>query len=306
MKKLLYYLILLPFSLLPLSFIYVFSDIIFILFCTIFPYRKKVIIDNLTKSFPTKSKKEIRVLRRKFYRHFCDLLAEGIKNLSISKKELLQRVKVENSQLMDQLFNQNKSVILVAGHYNNWEFLISAQHLLFQHAAFGIGKKMTNTFMDNKINERRMRFGMQVIHKGNFKEEIEKALPSPIAILTLTDQSPSDTHKSYWMEFLNQQTPVLFGAEQLAHTYDFAVVYFETKKLKRGHYSIDLKLITDQPKSLEWGEITEAHTRLLEATIINQPNFWLWSHKRWKRTLPENMNHLKELQHEKFNERFKR
>lgn len=306
MQKILYYLILLPFSLLPLSIIYVFTDIAFIIFCTIFPYRKKVIVENLSKSFPTKSKKEIRILQRKFYRHFCDLLAEGIKNLSISEKELLKRIKVANPLIMDQLFNENKSVILVAGHYNNWEFLISSQHVLFKHAAFGIGKKMTNAFMDNKINERRMRFGMRVLHSGNFKEEIEKVLPSPIAILTLSDQSPGDTHKSYWMEFLNQQTPVLFGAEQLAHTYDFALVYFETKKLKRGHYSIDLELITDQPKSLEWGEITEAHTKLLEATIIKQPEFWLWSHKRWKRTLPEDMNHLKEQQHEKFNERFKR
>jgi KDO2-lipid IV(A) lauroyltransferase len=292
--------------LLPLSIIYVFTDIVFIIFCTIFPYRKKVIIENLSKSFPTKSTKEISLIQRKFYRHFCDLLAEGIKNLSISKNELLKRIKVENPLIMDQLFKQNKSVILVAGHYNNWEFLISAQHLLFKHAAFGIGKKMTNAFMDNKINERRMRYGMHVIHKGNFKEEIEKVLPSPIAILTLTDQSPSDTHKSYWMEFLNQQTPVLFGAEQMAHSYDFAVVYFETKKLKRGHYSIDLKLITDQPKSLEWGEITEAHTKSLESTIIKKPEFWLWSHRRWKRTLPEDMNHLKEQQNEKFNERFKR
>lgn len=306
MQKILYYLILLPFSLLPLSIIYVFTDTVFLVFCTIFPYRKKVIIENLSKSFPNLSKKEIRLIQRKFYRHFCDLLAEGIKNLSISKNELLKRIKVENPLIMNQLFKQNKSVILVAGHYNNWEFLISAQHLLFKHAAFGIGKKMTNAFMDKKINDRRMRFGMQVIHKGNFKEEIEKTLPTPIAILTLTDQSPSDTHKSYWMEFLNQQTPVLFGAEQMAHSYDFAVVYFETKKLKRGHYSIELKIITDQPKSLEWGEITEAHTKSLEATIIKQPEFWLWSHKRWKRTLPEDMNHLKEQQHDKFNERYKR
>lgn len=306
MQKIMYYLILLPFSWLPLSIIYLFTDLVFIIFCTVFPYRKKVIIENLSKSFPNKSKKEIRLIQRKFYRHFCDLLAEGIKNLSISKNELLKRVKVENPLIMDQLFKQNKSVVLVGGHYNNWEFLISAQHLLFDHIAFGIGKKMTNAFMDNKINERRMRYGMHVIHKGNFNEEIEKVLPTPIAILTLSDQSPSDTHKSYWMEFLNQQTPVLFGAEQMAHSYDFAVVYFETKKLKRGHYSIELKLITDQPKSLEWGEITEAHTKSLEATIIKQPEFWLWSHKRWKRTLPEDMNHLKEQQHDKFNERFKR
>lgn len=306
MQKILFYCIILPFSWLPLRIIYLFTDSIYLVFRFPFPYRKKVILENLKKSFPNKSNNEIKLIQNRFYKHFCDLLAEGIKNLSISKKELLKRVKIENPSIMEQLYAKEKSVLLVSGHYNNWEFLISAQHLLFKHAAFGIGKKMTNAFMDQKINERRMRFGMRVIHNGNFKAEIDKALDTPIAILTLADQSPPDTHKSYWMEFLNQQTPVLFGAEQIAHTYDFAVVYFETIKTKRGHYSIHLKLITEHPTSLEWGEITEEHTKLLEQTIIKHPEFWLWSHKRWKRTLPEDMNHLKKMQHEKFNERFKR
>jgi KDO2-lipid IV(A) lauroyltransferase len=224
MAKFAYYFLVLPLSYLPLGILYIFTDFFFLLLATVFPYRKKVIEENLKRSFPDKSPKELKQLKRQFYLHFCDLLAEGIKNLSISKKELSRRFKVNNPEIMDDLFSQNKSVLLVSGHYNNWEWLISSQSFLFKHQAMGIGMPMTSKFWDKKINERRMRFGMNVIHAKNFKEEIQKNSGQPIAILTLADQSPGDSTKAYWTKFLNQETSVLFGAEQMAHTYDFAVV----------------------------------------------------------------------------------
>ena len=305
MAKFAYYFFVLPLSYLPLGVLYIFTDFFFLILITVFPYRKKVIEENLKRSFPNKTKKEIKQLKQQFYLHFCDILAEGIKNLSISKKELLKRFKVKNPELMDDLFMRKKSVILVSGHYNNWEWLISSQSFLFKHEAMGIGMPMTSKFWDKKINERRMRFGMKVIHSKNFKEEIQKNVDHPIAILTLADQSPGDSTKAYWTRFLNQETAVLFGVEQMAHTYDFAVVYFATKKVKRGHYEMELKLITESPRKLEWGEITEKHLHLLEQEILNKPEFWIWSHKRWKREIPKDLELLKKEQHAKFNERFK-
>ena len=305
MAKFAYYVLVLPLSYLPLSVLYIFTDFFFLILITVFPYRKKVIEENLKRSFPNKSTKEIKELKRQFYLHFCDLLAEGIKNLSISKKELSRRFKVNNAELMDDLFSQNKSVILVSGHYNNWEWLISSQSFLFKHQAMGIGMPMTSKFWDKKINERRMRYGMKVIHAKNFKDEIQKNSNHPIAILTLADQSPGDSTKAYWTKFLNQETAILFGVEQMAHTYDFAVVFFTTRKVKRGYYEMDLKLITDTPRKQEWGSITEKHIHLLETEIIDKPEHWIWSHKRWKREIPSNLDLLKKEQHAKFNERFK-
>lgn len=303
--KFAYYCLVLPLSYLPLRVLYLFTDFFYLLLLTIIPYRKKVIEGNLKRSFPEKSPSELRKIKRQFYRHFCDLLAEGIKNLSISKRQLTNRFQVKNSELMDKLYNQNKSVILVSGHYNNWEWLITSQNFLFPHQAMGIGMPMTSKFWDKKINEKRMRFGMKVINSSNFKEEINNNIHHPIAILTLADQSPGDSRKSYWTEFLNQQTAVLFGTEQMAHEYNFSVVFFVIRKVSRGHYEMELKLISDEPSECEWGEITEKHVRLLETEIRNKPQFWIWSHKRWKRDLPTDLEYLKEEQHAKFDKRYK-
>lgn len=302
--KLAYYLIVFPISLLPLWCIYLLSDLLYGVF-RLFPYRKKVIEGNIRRSFPDKSQVEINRLVNQFYRHFTDILAEGIKNLSISKKELTKRYKVKNPEVMEALYQRNKSVLLVSGHYNNWEWLITSQNFLFPHQAMGIGMPLTSKFWDKKVNERRERFGMIVVHSKNFREKIKQQGEQPIAVLTLSDQSPGDARKSYWMRFLNQQTAVLFGAEQMAHEYDFAVVFYRTRKVKRGYYEMELQLITDAPNTMNWGEITEAHTHLLEKSIQEQPAYWLWSHKRWKREIPEDLEELKVIQKKRFEEKFR-
>ena len=300
-----YYLFVWPLSHLPLWLLYCFSDILYVLLISIFPYRKNVIDSNLSVSFPEKSEREIKQLRRKFYRHFSDIVIEGVKNLSISKKELLSRISVVNPELMDHLYQQHKSVLLVSGHYNNWEWMITAQALLFKHKAMGIGMPMTSKFWDKKVNTQRERFGMKVIHSANYRTEIEARKDQDIAILTLTDQSPGDSRKSYWTTFMSRPTAVLFGAEQMANEYDLAVVFFVIHKKKRGFYSVELKLLTDEPRALGWGEITETHARLLEKEIRQHPEQWIWSHKRWKRNIPDDLDQLKQEQHEKFNRRFR-
>lgn len=304
LAKIGYYIFIVPLSYLPLRVIYLFSDILFTLLITVIPYRQKVIIANLKNSFPEKTDQELHQIKRNFYRHFCDLLAEAIKNLSISKRELSKRFTVKNHEIMDALFQQGKSVILVSGHYNNWEWMITSQNFLFPHQAMGIGMPLSSKFWDTKINERRQRFGMKVVNAATLKKSLENQKHEPIALLTLADQSPGDSKKSYWMNFLNQQTAVLFGTELLAHQHDFAVVFFITGKQKRGFYETTLSLITENPSTMEWGTITEKHVQLLEKEIIKSPHYWIWSHKRWKRKIPENLNKLKAQQRQHFDERF--
>ena len=240
-----------------------------------------------------------------FYRHFTDILAEGIKNLTISKNELSKRFKVVNPELIQKLYDENKNVLLISGHYNNWEWLITIQNLLSPHKAYGIGMPMTSKFWDKKINSRRERFGMTVIHSKNYKEELLKNPEELKSVLVLADQSPGNSLKSYWMKFLNQETAVLFGAEFMAHELNYASVGFITRKIKRGYYEMELKLISDNPSNNEWGDITESHVKLLEKAIINTPQNWLWSHKRWKREIPQDLDKLKKEQHEKFDKRYK-
>src|SRR5690606_373065 len=139
----------------------------------------------------------------------------------------------------------------------------------------------------------------------NFKEAIASYQNAPLSILVLSDQSPGDSRKAYWMNFLNQPTAVLFGAEQLAHQYDFSVIFYKTSKIKRGHYEMKLEVLTTNPRTKNWGEITEAHVKRLEQAILANPEYWLWSHKRWKREIPYDLKELKIEQHAKFNHRYK-
>lgn len=300
-----YYVLVIPLSLLPLPVLYLFTDFFYLLIITVVPYRRKVIDQNLQRSFPDLSQKERNQIKRKFYRHFTNLLAEGIKNLTISKASLKKRFKVQNPELMDELAKKNKDVLLVSGHYNNWEWLITSQALLFPFEAYGIGMPLTSKFWDKKVNGRRSRFGMNVIHAGNYRKALATQTDRPKAVLVLSDQSPGDSRKSYWTEFLNQQTAVLFGAEMMANELGYAVVYFTTHQRKRGYYEMKLELITEDAKTLSWGEITEKHVHLLEKQIMAKPHYWLWSHKRWKREVPEDLDQLKSEQIEKFTSRYR-
>ncbi|MGV3609328.1 MAG: lysophospholipid acyltransferase family protein [Fluviicola sp.] len=307
MSKVAYYLFVLPLSKLPLWITYRFSDLFFLVLITVFPYRKKVIEDNIARSFPHLSRKEHLKIKRQFYRYFADMLLEGVKNLGISERELRKRFVIKNPELMEQLYDQNKSVLLVSAHYMNWEWMITGQDLFFPHQAIGIGMPLTSGYWDKKINTLRSRFGMKVIHAKIVKETFDSYLKKgiPTATLVLSDQSPADSTKCYWMTFLHQTTGILFGAEQLANTYDQAVVFYLPKKIKRGYYEVELQLLTDEPRTLPWGKITETHAHLLEKRILKEPAPWLWSHKRWKRTVPDNIPKLKEEQREKFNHHFR-
>ncbi|MEY3085721.1 MAG: hypothetical protein RL037_1901 [Bacteroidota bacterium] len=304
MAAILYHLIVFPLSFLPLFILYRISDFLFVLFYYIIPYRKKVVQSNLKNSFPNASPKQLRKIEKDFYRHFCKLLVEGIKNLSMSQKELQQRLKVSNPELMEALLEKGKSVILISGHYGNWEWLITSQSTLFKHKAFGIGMPLTSNFWNTKLNERRSRHGMTVLDAKNYKETLKNS-PQPFAVLTLGDQAPPTSEKAYWTNFLNQDTPVLFGTEFMANEFDAAVVYFSIQPIKPGFYTMTLHLVTEEPRQHPFGFITEKHTEMLERDIQKAPAFWLWSHKRWKRKQADDLIALRYAQQEAFDKRFR-
>ena len=303
MNKLLFGLILIL-SYLPLRLLYLLSDFFYLLLITIFPYRKKVIERNLKFSFPDLSIQQLNLLRNHFYRHFSDLIVEGIKNLTISKKELQKRLVIENPEVLDKLKERNTSLLLISGHYGNWEWMITSLAFLLPFKAIGIGMPLTNSFWDKSVNKRRSRFGLQVVHSKNYKEALYDG-ETPKAILTLSDQSPGSSENAYWTTFLNQPTAVLFGSEFMAHEYQFIPVFFSIRKVKRGYYSLKLIPFEKPLIDLNYGELTEWHTRLLEQEIEQNPSYWLWSHKRWKRQVPSDLAKLKEDQEKRFEERFR-
>jgi KDO2-lipid IV(A) lauroyltransferase len=264
-----------------------------------------VVIKNVQCSFPLLPKKEQQRIVKQFYRYFSFLLAESVKNLSISKKSLTKRVKVTNPEILDTLYEKGESVLLLSAHFYNWELIITSQNLLFKHQAVGIGTPLSNKFWDKKINDRRERFGMKVVHADNYKVELAKLKNKPTATLILGDQSPVKIENSYWVDFLNQPTAFFFGAEIMAHQTNSPVIYVSMSRVKRGYYELELIPITINPVEMGYGEITEAYVKLLEKDIEENKYAWLWSHKRWKKGVPPNLPEIKESHKQRFIEKFK-
>lgn len=289
----------------PLFLIYRASDLFYFVIRFLIPYRKETIQKNIAHSFPEKSETERKRITKKFYRYFANLFAESIKNLTISESSLKKRLVVKNPEVMDKLKAEGKNVLLLSSHYNNWEFLINGQSLLFDYQAIGIGMPLSNKFWDKKLNDRRERFGMKVVNAQNYKEVIAGYEDQLTATLILNDQSPGKNENCYWTNFLNQETAFYFGAEILANQLNAAVVNATIHKVKKGYYELELQLITDQPQEEPYGHITETYVRQLEKTIQDNPEYWLWSHKRWKKGVPENLEELKTAHKQRFLDRFR-
>lgn len=282
--RLLFYFIFYPLSLLPLPILYAFSYLFYLLSYYVFKYRKTVVTKNLENSFPEKSKKELQLIRRKFYLHFAQISVEMLKMLTISKKELKRRYYCSNPEVVNQYFEQGRSVILMSSHYNNWEWMVLSLDAMFKHHGIGVGKPNSNKTFELLINKARTRYGTEVVFADTVRKTFELHIKnnSPAAFMMLSDQSPPNPVKSFKTIFLHQASAILFGSEHFAKKYDLPVLYYEVIKIKKGYYRIDIKTITENPSETDYGEITKKYIQLLENTIRTQPAYWLWSHKRWK------------------------
>lgn len=289
-SRAIYYLLIIPVSLLPFPLLYGLSDFLSFLFFYVLGYRKKIVIGNIQRSFPDKSVKEHNEIARKFYSHFCDLILESIKTFTISKKQVAKRVVCKNPEVIDKYYDQGQSVIIAGGHYNNWEIFAVGVDDLIKHKAVGIYKPLSNKYFDDKIRKTRSKYGLYMIATKIVKKVFEEQKNNLIATIFAIDQSPSNSNNCYWMTFLNQDTGVLFGVEKYAKEYDFPVLYGRINKEKRGHYSFEFFPACDKPRETKYGEITKKITTMLEKDIQTLPEYWLWTHRRWKHMKPENWN----------------
>jgi KDO2-lipid IV(A) lauroyltransferase len=279
-------------SYLPVRILYVLFYPFYIVICYIIKYRKEVTLKNLTLSFPEKSHKEILTLYKQYQKHLTDLGAEMVKMLSISKKNAEKRYKCTNPEVVNRFFHQGKSVILMSGHYNNWEWMVLRLEDMFLHHGVGVGKANTNKVFEKWINEKRTRYGTEVVFADTVRDTFEEYVKQNkyCSYMMMSDQSPNDLKRSYVTTFLNQKSCIIYGAEYFAKKYDFPVIYYEVIKVKRGFYKVNLELITETPTETFTGEIIEKYIQLLEKTIKKSPQYWLWSHRRWKNRITEEQN----------------
>jgi len=275
------------FSILPLRILYIFSDGIYYLLYYIIGYRKKTVYNNLKLVFPKKSELEIQKIAKKFYRHFIDIFIEMIKSFTISEKEISKRYRFKNIEVLQQLELQKRSGILLGAHYGNWEWIFIL-NVKIKYNGYAIYKKIKNIYLDKKIRSTRGRFNTNLIPTKETFSLLEHNTKENILSLYgfLGDQSPKADKAHYWSEFLGIHVPIYTGAEMLAKKHNLAVSIFLTKKIKRGYYETTLELITDQPTTFEDYEITDIFLEKVEQQIMMAPEFYFWTHKRFKHKKP--------------------
>ncbi len=268
--------------LMPFRVMYLFSDFVYFLLYKVVGYRRKVVYENLKSSFPEKSQDEINALIRKFYHHLCDISLESIKGFTMGPKEIVKRHHILNPELADYYYDLGKSAIAVPGHYNNWEWGSLSPGLQLKYPISGFYKPMSNKHTDAYAKQHRAKFGTKLISIKLTARAFEDMKEIPTAYIMAADQSPSNLKECYWIYFLHRETAWLHGPEKYARKYNIPVIYVDIRKVKRGYYDLELRVLTDNPESLPDGEITRRYAEQLEKSILNEPAYWLWSHKRWK------------------------
>ena len=270
-------------SSLPMALLYLLSDGLYLLFFYVIGYRKRVVLDNLTLAFPEKEERELLEIRKKFYRHFTDLVVESVKAFTMSKAFVSKRYAFNNPEVVNDLHKKGRSIAFVGAHQANWEWSCSMP-MVVDVLCFGAYTRMGNKYFDRVIKKSRSKFGfigyettktVQAI-KSNFDNGVQGLY------LLLSDQSPQIHKTHYWREFMGVKVPIHTGAEMLAKKFDMAVVNYSIKKIKRGRYKVDLEIITETPQQFKNYEITDQYLAIVERNIREQPEYYLWSHKRFK------------------------
>ncbi|ARV05180.1 lipid A biosynthesis acyltransferase [Polaribacter sp. SA4-10] len=271
------------FSRLPMRILYIKSDFFYFLIYYVFGYRKKVVFDNLKLSFPEKSDEELKLISKKFFKHFTDLFMESVKAFSISEKEILKRYKYRNPELVNEFAKQGRNIALVGAHQANWEWSISLS-LVLDLPVYGAYTKLNNKYFEKAVRESREKFGINGYKTSDTVRGMQQNFNNKKqgAYILLSDQSPQPHKTYYWKEFFGIKVPIHTGAEMLSKRFDLVVINYVTRKIKRGYYETEFQLITDKPKEFDNYKITDQYLTLTEENIKMQPELYLWSHKRFK------------------------
>ena len=276
-------------SLLPFWFLYLIADFLYLILFYIVGYRRRVVQENLRNSFPEKTESERKIIEKKYFRYLADLFVESIKAISISKTEVERRMFVNNTEIVDEYFKQNRSVITAVGHYGNWEWGALRASTITNHPRLIIYKPLNDDASDNFYKKVRSKFGATLIPmKGTLRAMIALRKELTFSVFA-SDQTPTREDANYFTNFLNQPTAVFLGIEKIAKIINGVVIFADIRRVKRGHYVCTFIPIVEEPLQTTEYEITRAHVKYLEKVIKEEPAYWLWSHRRWK-FKPEHTN----------------
>lgn len=276
------------FRLLPFKLLYMLSDIVAFIFHKILRYRYKVIKENLNY-VNVDFKKSQEVIIRETYRNLADITVESIKGLSMSNKAIKARHKWINPEILNDIYHKNQSVILVTGHFNNWEWGAFSPNFFLKHKVVGLYKPLTNQHINNYMLRKRATSGTILADINRTKYYFENYHDKKAIFLMAADQSPTKPDLAIWTEFLGINTPCLHGIEKYKKEYNLLVVFLDIQRVKRGYYELELHWIDEKNTIEEYGKTTKLFMQELEKLIINNPESWLWTHRRWKHVNKKNL-----------------
>jgi len=275
-------------ALLPLPLLYILSDLIYLIGYHLIGYRKKVVFDNLRNSFPDKSEDEIKAIAKEFYKTFCEYLVETVKLIHSNETFTRKMISFSNTELIDDLYKQGRGIMMLQGHFFNWELALMMGQENGKYRRYVVYQKLTSDLAERMIYRLRGRYGTnllamyQTVDTITQNESSEASDNIPSMYQFGADQSPMQHKIEYWSTFMHQDAAIFLAPERLSKEYNLAAVYLDLQKVSRGKYNINYSLITDDPKSTDDKFITEAYVKCLEEAIDKNPSNWLWSHKRWK------------------------
>lgn len=278
-------------SCLPMWLLHSVSYIMSIILFYIIRYRRDVVHENISSSFPELSSRRQWMIERRFYTHFCDLMVESVKYFSISKKDIKKRMRFKGLELIEDSLRKGRSCGVFLGHYGNWEWISSMP--LWIDPQLGLCTQLyhslENYVTDQLVLYTRRRFGgVNITMDKSLKYLVRyRNEGRPVLVGFIADQAPFWDNIYYWSDFLHHETPWFTGAERIMQKLDMDVYYLDVRRVKRGHYVAEYKRITTEPQKQEQFWLTEQYAKMLEHTIKRGPSYWLWSHRRWKRTKEE-------------------
>lgn len=270
-------------SILPFKLLYFFSDGLYVLLYHIIGYRKKVVTNNLRLVFPEKTELEIKKIQKKFYRHLSDMFLEMVKTMTISRNQLKKRFIIKNPEELERLESLDKSILLMYGHYASWEWSVEIENYI-NYKGLGVYKRLANRYFDKLVRDIRSKFGTSLISTkeivgliNNFENNGNRTITA-----FLSDQSPRLKKDVYWGKFMGIEVPCFTGAERLAKNLNLTIAYLKVTKVKRGFYEADFMTLAENPRDYKDYLITDMFLREVEKQIYEAPEYYFWTHKRWK------------------------
>jgi len=270
-------------SMLPFRLLYLFSDFVYLIVYYVIGYRKSTVRENLAMALPNLSDAERLAIEKKSYRHLCDMFLEMVKTMTISKKEISERFVFTNLEVYKKLEEQEKSIAMMLAHYASYEWVIS-MNAYVNFNGYAIYKKIANPYFDKLVRDIRSRFKAYLIStKETFSSILKNKKNKVLSIYGFaSDQSPKVSSAFHWQKFMGIEVPVHTGAEMLSKKYDMNVMFLKVKKVKRGYYEASFEILSENAQAVPDYEITDKFLKLVEQQIYEAPEYYLWTHKRWK------------------------